>query len=202
MSQTSNPKIPILVGARIRDLRKHKKMSIRDFAAQIDVSAGHVSLIERNLIEPSLTVLRRICEVLETPIPMLLSDDSSDLTVTQRGAISPYAFPDGTAAYRFRTPYRLKSGHSPQIIVTTGTIPPFSRDHEEYVVHDSEEYVYVLSGRIEYHTEQGVYPAAEGDSLHMEPRVPHIVYNPTGQPAEVLAVISTPWRALEGVEEE
>jgi transcriptional regulator with XRE-family HTH domain len=51
----------------IRDLRKHRKVTLRDLADRIGRSVGFLSQVERGLSQPTVADLTAICEALDTP---------------------------------------------------------------------------------------------------------------------------------------
>lgn len=190
MERDNNGKVAALAGARIRALRRQRRMSIKDFAAETDISPAHVSLIERNLIEPSLSVLRRITETLGVTVPALLADEIGDFMVNTPGREN-LSFSDGVSTYRFCTPSALTSGRPPQLSATAVCIPKLCWDHQEQVTHEWEEYMYVISGCIEVHADDYVATANTGDSIYVKAGIPHKVYNPLKVDANVLAVYNS-----------
>ncbi|MBQ7173725.1 MAG: helix-turn-helix transcriptional regulator [Clostridia bacterium] len=52
------------IGSKIRDKREDLDLSQREMAKLIPMNQSNYSKIERNLQEPSLEQLRRICEIL------------------------------------------------------------------------------------------------------------------------------------------
>lgn len=55
----------------IKDIRKKKKMTLRELNIKADVSVGHLSEIERGLKEPSFFVMVRISKALREPLDNL-----------------------------------------------------------------------------------------------------------------------------------
>jgi len=51
-------------------------------AEQINVTSGYISQIERDLISPSLAVLKRLAEALEVPLSALFLEDGSQNVVS------------------------------------------------------------------------------------------------------------------------
>jgi transcriptional regulator with XRE-family HTH domain len=64
------------VGARVRLLRRQAEFSFDAFVEETGLGRGYVSELERGLVVPSLTVLARIAEALETSIADLVLADS------------------------------------------------------------------------------------------------------------------------------
>jgi transcriptional regulator with XRE-family HTH domain len=64
------------VGARIRQLRRQLEFSFDAFVEETGLGRGYVSELERGLVVPSLSVLARIAQALETTVADLVLDDS------------------------------------------------------------------------------------------------------------------------------
>ena len=64
------------VGARVRLLRRQAEFSFDAFVEETGLGRGYVSELERGLVVPSLTVLARIAEALDTTIADLVLGDS------------------------------------------------------------------------------------------------------------------------------
>ncbi|MGU5723710.1 LexA family protein [Aeromonas caviae] len=63
------------VGAKIRALRKERKMTINELATQVESDVGNISRLERDLQGFSPQLLSRIAEALSVPVSELFSDD-------------------------------------------------------------------------------------------------------------------------------
>ena len=69
------------IGEKIRNAREDKDLSQRDMANLIPMNQSNYSKIERNVQEPSLEQLRRICQILNLDPRYLLNlGDYSSIT--------------------------------------------------------------------------------------------------------------------------
>jgi transcriptional regulator with XRE-family HTH domain len=64
------------VGARIRQLRRQLEFSFDAFVEETGLGRGYVSELERGLVVPSLSVLARIADALETTVADLVLGDT------------------------------------------------------------------------------------------------------------------------------
>lgn len=65
------------LGARIRELRDERDLSLREFARRLgDVSAAHISDIELGRRHPSPSLMEKIAEELKVPLDELLQYDN------------------------------------------------------------------------------------------------------------------------------
>ena len=63
-----------IMGDRVKDLRKKKRLTQERFAEKIGVSVQYVSEIERGISMPSMQVFVKILEVLDASADYLLRD--------------------------------------------------------------------------------------------------------------------------------
>ena len=74
------------IGEFIRKIREETELSINQLALYSDVSAAHISRIERGLREPSPAILRKISVALKVPYENLMEiagyiDKQTDLQI-------------------------------------------------------------------------------------------------------------------------
>ena len=76
------------IGKTIKDLRKKKGLKQIEFAKKCNLSQSYLSLIEKEKKEPTLSMLKQIAAVLETPVPVLvfLSLSEEDIAQSKREA--------------------------------------------------------------------------------------------------------------------
>lgn len=76
------------LGINIRNIRKRRGQTQKEFASLCGISQTYLSKIEGNIKEPSLSTLRIISEKLEIPLPILffLSLTEEDIDEQKRDA--------------------------------------------------------------------------------------------------------------------
>lgn len=70
--------INVEVGRRVREAREAAGLTQERFAELLGISPQNVSCVERGLAGVSLTVLRRMCEILHVSSDSLLMGESAD----------------------------------------------------------------------------------------------------------------------------
>jgi transcriptional regulator with XRE-family HTH domain len=60
-------RIPLPLGAALRDARQRQRLSLRQLAVEVAVSPGHLSCIERGLAAPSGVLARSLIAALSLP---------------------------------------------------------------------------------------------------------------------------------------
>lgn len=68
-----------MIGEKIRELRKQKKMSISELAERAGVAKSYLSSIERNLqSNPSIQFMEKISDVLGVTVNELINDNTNN----------------------------------------------------------------------------------------------------------------------------
>ncbi|MDU7473847.1 MAG: helix-turn-helix domain-containing protein [Paenibacillus macerans] len=174
----------------MRDLRREQGLSSMALADLAGVTPAYISQIERNLAEPSLSVLRKLARTLNVELLFLLEYEvPADVFIAAGEGAAELTFPQAHAKYRLLSPIRLKNGEKPDMSFMLVRIEAGKTDYDEMVTHDFVEFCYVLEGCIEYRTDKRTYRLEEGDSLYMKKNVPHLVYNPGTKEAKVFVVL-------------
>ncbi len=63
----------IVVGKKIKEARKKKKLTIEDLASQSGLSVAHLSRLENGRKSPTITTLEKIALALDVPIVYFFS---------------------------------------------------------------------------------------------------------------------------------
>lgn len=177
-----------MIGARIRQLRTQRGLTLQDLARETSTTAGYLSQLERDLTEPSLATLRRIASALGVPIFSLLREESSAAFVpaSQRHKIS---FPDAGVTYELLTPPSESAGEGPDFLMMTFSLPPRCFASEERISHDAAECLYLTSGTLEVLIGETTCQLTDGDCAVIPSGAPHNLYNPGPEPAEGISCL-------------
>lgn len=181
-----------MIGGKIRSIRKSKNLTIVELSEQIDVTSGYISQIERDLISPSLAVLKRLSEALDVPLSLLFTEDNnSDVIIIQKNERTKVKFGNINVELEFITPI-LKNNdkNSNNLEAFLFKVKPQSWVSENAIVHEAKLCIYVLTGEIECHIGNNVYNISKGDSLCVPENKSHLIYNGCDEESEVLCIIS------------
>jgi transcriptional regulator with XRE-family HTH domain len=68
-------------GNNLKILRRQKQMTQKGLSEKVGVSGNYISMIERGLKNPSLSIINRIAQGLQVPLPELFSgpDPGNDI---------------------------------------------------------------------------------------------------------------------------
>lgn len=189
-----NPE-PNLIGPRIRQLREHRELSIDALAQRAGCSPEMVAALEAGELVPSLTPLFRLARGLGVRLGTLLDDQSQDgpaivrqgdAGVTVHFSGNDPARTHSTLDFHPLAPHKAARNMEP-FLVDVHPAPADVALNE----HEGEEFIYVLSGRIEVRYGKDVHQLDAGDSIYYESVVPHHLHA-LGGDARILAVIYAP----------
>lgn len=186
---------PNLIGPRIRQLREQREVSVETLAQQSGCSPEMIAALEAGDLVPSLTPLLRLARGLGIRLGTLLDDQSQDgpALVRKGELVSTIHFSGNDPARKRSTldfhplaPRKAARNMEPFLV----DVHPADAD-VALNEHEGEEFIYVLSGRIEILYGKDVYQLAAGDSIYYESAVPHHLHALDGD-ARILAVIYAP----------
>ena len=176
------------IGMRIRALRRERGWTLQELGGRADVSISALSKIENSVVTASFDTLLKIARALDASFETLLDEKApgpaSRLTSTRAGAGLPFE----TDRYR----YRVMSGEIRQkhmiplhMEVKARTISNI----DQWSTHEGEEFVYILRGPIELHTEFYEPLRLEtGDSAYFDSQMRHAFVNLGKGTGEMLSI--------------
>lgn len=176
-----------MVGARIRELRIERGMTLTQLAEAAGVSSGLISQVERDRADPSLETLRKIAKVLELPLFSLFQEqDPAAVAVVRRDGRMLVKSPAGGVTYT-----RVSPGHG-RVEVLQGHLLPGGSSAAEPWSHPSEECVLVLRGRLVVEVSGVEHPLEAGDSCYFDSSLPHRYLNPGDEAADFIVAATPP----------
>lgn len=172
------------LGARIRALRQSRGMTLTQVAAQAELSHSFLSQVERGIERMSMTSLFRVAQALGTTQQALLTDDAEAAPRTD-GAVHVFRASEATPLDAGGSPVRVLARDHPQFVpmIMSGT---FSEDL--WWVHDEEEFVYVLEGRLVVVLDDQEYALEAGDAVYYHGGIRHRWRTEPGETVRVLNV--------------
>lgn len=178
------PQVP-LIGNRLRTARHGRRLTIRDVASASGLTAGFISRLERDEVQPSVASLVRLCEALGLRVGSLF--DRPEMAVVRRGKGQPINFGGVKVAETLVTP-----GRQTRLQVIHADMEPGGNGGPDLYSLDSEiECVYVLAGRLVVTNEMGDVDLGRGDAMTFPAREPHTWRNASNaRSCEVLWILS------------
>jgi transcriptional regulator with XRE-family HTH domain len=184
------------VATRIRHLREARKLTLEELSERSSLTAAEITRIEDGMLLPSLAPLLKIARGLGVRLGTLLDD------VTQPGP-SVVRAGDSRDTVHFTGGAGRSAGgldlHALAAHKQDRHMEPFLVDVHSTATkddapssHEGEEFMYILSGRLEIVYGKETYTLDAGDSIYYDSVVPHHVHAAPGCEARLLAVVFTP----------
>jgi len=192
------------VGERIRRARDTAGFSVRELSRRIDVSASHVSQVERGLASFSVRALYNVVSILGISMDSLFEDASFENRpprVEDEVAATAQAGPLDEAGivlrHSARPSMQLQSGPrwerltaKPEVgaefIEVIYAPAPGAAPPEDFIRHIGREYGIITQGSLSVQVGFGRAEMGVGDSISFDSSIPHRFWNQTDR--EVKAV--------------
>ena len=184
------PEVP--VGEHVRSFREAQGLTLQQFSERIGFSSAVLEQLENRMVSPSLGMLVKIANTFGTTVSSFIGGKEErafsivrkeDRTTVSRvglkgGGKSPYTYESLGAgkAGRKMEPFLVR--------LQPLTDPPTARS-----IHDGEEFLFVLSGKVEVFLGSLSDVLDEGDSIYYNSTIPHHVHSACEEEAIILAVI-------------
>lgn len=186
MGQDQVDAISVDVGARIKELRESRNLSIRELARRSGFSASGLSMIERGKNSPSVSTLYKLSQTLGVPITTFFQTNLKlDKVVHRR------------ASERTRVPFMRGVWEGLGGEAFSDRVEPFALTLEtgansgpDPIVHSGHEFVVCLRGQLEYRIEDETYLLEAGDSLLFQAYLRHRWRNPGPLVTNAIFVLS------------
>lgn len=179
------------IGAHIRRARKAADKTLMEVAKAASLSVGYLSQVERDIITPSVSALKRIAETLGIPAGNLMFDlagrnvTGAAVGIVRKGERKRIAFPQSRIEYELLTPDLRRRASLLWMYV-----PPRTESGPS-LSHDGEDGVVVLKGTLRIEVAGVWHDLAEGDSIYFSSALPHRWKNEGAVPVEAIW-LSTP----------
>jgi transcriptional regulator with XRE-family HTH domain len=163
-----------LVGSRIAEARARAGITLDRLAGLTGFSKGYLSKIENSRKVPPIGSLARIAAALKTDITDLLHPPSAapegGLSVVRAGERRPVV--RGGTAFGYDYVSLADNRRDKKMEPFLFTFP--SRiDKYVFFEHEGEEFMFVLSGRVEWQAGSRKLVLEPGDSIYFDARLPH-----------------------------
>ena len=177
-----------MIGEKIRAIRKSKNLTIVELSEQINVTSGYISQIERDLISPSLSVLKRLSEALDVPLSVLfLEKTDREVFTIPHDERTKVKLSNINVELEFITPILNGEKSECEAFLFKLEAKKWASNHN--IAHESKECIYVIEGEIECHVGEKVFTISKGDSILIPENSNHMLYNRSDDISEALCII-------------
>lgn len=182
------------IGIQLKELRQDIGLTLEKLAGATDLSPAFLSRIENGLSIPSIPTLQSIADALNVNIGFFFKDgDQQQYKITYHGNRSNVVTQKG---YEIEI---LNEGMSnpfmePAIVTS---IREEEASEVELAVHEGQEFMYVLEGRLELVLGNKKYALKKGDAAYWNGSIPHKGISIGKKPARTLNVHLIPGKHAE-----
>lgn len=153
------------LGQRVRERRQELGLSLRELAGRTGLTASFLSQVERDQSSPSIESLGKISEAMGVPIFRFLVEQDARSPVVRHDERIKLTFSGSHADYQLLTP-DLKRDRKMEVFLEEWE--PGRERSTMPLRQYTEEFIYVLQGRLEIQLGEDIYSLNAGDSIYFE----------------------------------
>jgi transcriptional regulator with XRE-family HTH domain len=190
--ETTGAGFEVPVGAHVRAFRESQGLTVQQFAEKTGFSAALLSQLENRMTSPSLGMLVKIANAFGTTVSSFIGGkeerEFSIVRKEDRTTVSRVGLKEGgKSSYTYESLGAGKAGRRMEPFLVR--LQPLSEPATARSSHDGEEFLYVLSGKVEVVLGTLSDILEEGDSIYYNSTIPHHVHSADEREAFILAVI-------------
>jgi transcriptional regulator with XRE-family HTH domain len=182
----------VQVGDHIRKFRGAQGITLQQLAERTGFSAALISQIENRMVSPPLGTLVKIANAFDMSVSAFLGGKEerqfSIVRKEDRTTVSRVGLKEGgQSAYTYEALGAGKAGRNMEPFLVR--LKPLLDRNVVRNSHEGEEFLFVLSGKVEVFLEQYSDVLSEGDCIYYNSTIPHHVHSTEDREALILAVI-------------
>ncbi|HXV43362.1 MAG TPA: XRE family transcriptional regulator [Anaerolineae bacterium] len=151
------------IGERIHRQRKKLGLSLRELGTRTDLTAGFLSQLENDQLSPSLNSLQAIATALQVPMFYFLEGVHRPSSVIRSGERRQLYFPDSHMGYDLLAPELTR-----QMLPLLIRMEPGARRVAMPLAKPTEQWFFVLQGRLEIKIGDDIHLLEQGDSIYAD----------------------------------
>ena len=172
---------------RLKTLRLDKRLTLEEVAEQTGLTRSWLSKVENFRVTPSLPALGQIARALNVPVAELVRglDERPEIVIIRRDERQTVERDRGESQIVYQSlAFKRKGRRMDPFMLTV----PAGDVKREALPHEGEEFLIVVSGKVDFEYNGELYCLETGDSLYFDGNVKHRLLNNYKKPAEVLCV--------------
>lgn len=180
-----------VVGKHIRELRKAKRMTLKEVALASRLSPGYISLIERDQCVPSIRALHDLAKALDISISWFFPDQEARSGSEQETIVRK----ENRRVLKFDSGIRdelLSPTLGGELELLSCYFEPGAVSGQSPYSHESEEAGVIISGQLTLWVDGEQFDLKAGDSFQFDSRKPHRYCNPGETQTHVIWAITPP----------
>jgi transcriptional regulator with XRE-family HTH domain len=177
------------IGQRIKKLREEKGLSLQDLSVRTGFDADLLNKIENQEIFPQLGMVIKLSKALDAAFgQMICGTGDKPYAITrlkdQKAISRSTSQKGGKDVYSYKSLAPEVKGRSMEPLI----VQLKETSEKEISIHDGEEFIYVLNGKVLLELGDDHYELEPGDTAYYLSNIPHWIASKKGN-ATILAVI-------------
>lgn len=177
-------------GNKIRILRKEKGMTIDELSSRSGFTSSYISQVERNLIEPSLSALSKICKTLNISPYYFMDNEDDNIVITRKEDRQKLVYPEEGRELYYLLPINSDNKLRFKFDIYETIIEPGKWDSQNFIIIESDKCVIIKKGTLLVKVNDSNEILQDGDSIYIGSNTPHKLYNPTEEICEIQCIIA------------
>lgn len=179
---------PLRLGERIREIRRRHRWTLEEAGRRTGLAKSTLSKIENERISPSFEVVQKLAAGLQIDVPQLFVEAPVDAQASGRRTLTRAKQGRMQPSPTYEHELLCTELRNKKMVPFKSTIKARSFDEfNGWVRHSGEEFLLVLKGSIEFHSEfYEPVALAAGDSLYYDSGMGHACLSTSEEDAEIL----------------
>jgi quercetin dioxygenase-like cupin family protein/DNA-binding Xre family transcriptional regulator len=177
------------IGAKVRQLRKQRNLSLEDLSQRAGVSATAIHKLERNGMVPTIATLLKLARAFDRPVSYFVDEDAKRPVALVKAT-------DRRPVLTSKQGLQLKGVSGPygsfRLAGAVAEVDPGADSGPKEMEHPGEELVFLLEGALAFRVGGEEFALGPGDALHFRTDRPHRWRNPGARPARALWMTMRP----------
>jgi transcriptional regulator with XRE-family HTH domain len=179
------------IGAKLRRLRLRKSMGLLELSKHTGLSPALLSKLERDVMHPTLPTLLRIAMVFSVDLDYFFVPEPKPLLeIVQKS--ERMRFPDSPGEKKVCYHFESLDFPVPQRALNSyvAEFEAIEMKDNRFHQHPGIELLYVISGKLELHTQDAKHELSEGDAVYFDSTASH-GYRKVGAKRTMALVVTT-----------
>jgi len=181
------------IGAKIKKLRKVRKLTLQDVARETGFSPALISQIENNNVSPPIATLSKIARFFDVKMGHFFEEEEEErkyevVRRDERRVVSRVISKAGTGhGYTYEAlSFRKRNKKMEPFLLTIS-----ERAEEETLYnHEGEEFLLILKGTAEVLLEDERFILEQGDAVYFDSSIKHRLLSHKGDEVQVMAIVT------------
>jgi transcriptional regulator with XRE-family HTH domain len=181
------------LGARLRDWRTSRGLTLAMISEKTGVASSSLSKIENEQVSVSYHTLKKICDGLDIPIEDIINPEHKTFAPGRRSITKASQGSEFGCKQYIYVAHSTDLSKKDMIPLEMTVLARSPDDFEDWNKHEGEEFVYVLSGEINVHTEfYSPVRLKPGDSIYFDSSMGHKYVSVSPEDAKILSICYDP----------